>query len=174
MKKFIAIGILAMLVGCSKANENQNAAEAAAETPKATIELKDYGAEPFTVDIDAVTKQNDNFRTTLWTGKNLQVTLMSIPAGGEVGLEQHNELDQFLRIEEGEGNVFMGDSAENLSFEQKVEDDFSIMVPAGKWHNIKNTGNGPLKLYSIYSPPEHPHGTVHKTKAESDADEHDH
>ncbi|MFP3356464.1 cupin domain-containing protein [Planococcus sp. SIMBA_143] len=135
------------------------------------MELKDYGAESFVVNIEDATKQNDTFRTALWTGKNLQVTLMSIAAGDDIGLEVHEHGDQFLRIEEGEGFVQMGDSEDNLSFEEKAEDDYAILIPAGKWHNVTNTGDKPLKIYSIYAPPEHPHSTVHETKAEADAAE---
>lgn len=135
------------------------------------MELKDYGAESFVVNIEEATKQNDTFRTALWTGKNLQVTLMSIAAGDDIGLEVHEHGDQFLRVEEGEGLVQMGDSEDNLSFEEKAEDDYAILIPAGKWHNVTNTGDKPLKIYSIYAPPEHPHSTVHKTKAEADAAE---
>lgn len=138
------------------------------------VVLKDYGKEPTVLDIDAYTLSNTAFRTVLWTGKNLQVTLMSIPIGGEVGLEIHTDIDQFLRIEDGEGQVMMGESKESLTFIQSVSSDFAIMVPAGKWHNIVNTGNKPLKLYSIYAPPEHPHGTVHKTYEEAMEAEHNH
>ena len=136
--------------------------------------LKDYGAEPTVLDIDAYTMSNTNFRTALWTGTLLQVTLMSIPVGGEVGLEQHTDTDQFLRIEDGQGKVMMGDSEESLTFIQTAEKDFAIIVPAGKWHNIINTGDKPLKLYSIYAPVEHPHGTVHKTFEEAEEAEHQH
>lgn len=147
---------------------------AAKVAERAEVVLKDYGADPIVLNIEDYTLENDNFRTTLWTGKNLQVTLMSIPAGGEVGLEIHHDIDQFLRIEEGKGKVMMGDSGENLGFVQEVRDDYAIFVPAGKWHNIINTGDKPLKLYSIYSPPEHPHGTVHKTYQEAMEAEHHH
>jgi len=136
--------------------------------------LKDFGAEPTVLNIDAYTVANENFRTALWTGTFLQVTLMSIPVGGEIGLEVHPDLDQFLRIEEGAGTVMMGDSEEDLSFTKKVEADFAIIVPAGKWHNIVNSGDNPLKLYSIYAPVEHPHGTVHKTFEEAEEAEHHH
>lgn len=135
------------------------------------MELKDYGAESLVVNIEEATKQNETFRTALWTGKNLQVTLMSIAAGDDIGLEVHEHGDQFLRIEEGKGLVQMGDSEDNLSFEEKAEDDYAILIPAGKWHNVTNTGDKPLKIYSIYAPPEHPHSTVHETKAEADAAE---
>jgi mannose-6-phosphate isomerase-like protein (cupin superfamily) len=136
-----------------------------------TIELKDHGPRPYTVDIEEATVQNANYRTALWTGKNLQVTLMSIPVGGEIGLEVHHELDQFLRIEEGKGRVQMGDAEDDLPFDQEIGDDWVVLVPAGTWHNITNVGGEPLKIYSIYAPPEHPHGTVHATKAEGDAAE---
>jgi mannose-6-phosphate isomerase-like protein (cupin superfamily) len=133
---------------------------------KTEVILKDYGNNPLVINIEDYTLKNENFRTTLWTGSKLQVTLMSIPVGEEIGLEQHNGTDQFLRIEEGEGKVMMGDSEENLDFVKDFSDDFVIIFPSGKWHNIKNTGDKPLKIYSIYSPVEHPVGTVHKTKAD--------
>ncbi|OIJ16843.1 cupin [Anaerobacillus alkalidiazotrophicus] len=137
--------------------------------------LTDYGSEPFVVNIEEVTKQNDTFRTALWTGKHLQVTLMSINVGEDIGLEVHPNLDQFIRIEEGQGLVQMGDSKDKLDFRKNASEDFAIMVPAGKWHNLTNTGNIPLKLYSIYAPPEHPFGTVHETKAIAmAAEEHHH
>ncbi len=138
------------------------------------IKLKDYGPEPFVVNIEDATKQNNNFRTALWTGDNLQVTLMSIKPGEDIGLELHPDVDQFIRIEEGQGLVKMGDSKNKLDFEEKVYDDYAIMIPAGKWHNLINTGMTPLKLYSIYAPPEHPRGTIHKTKEDAEADERHH
>ncbi|RSL34089.1 cupin domain-containing protein [Salibacterium salarium] len=138
---------------------------------KNNVEIKDYGAEPFVVNIEEATKQNDTFRTALWTGENLQVTLMSIGVGEDIGLEVHPTVDQFLRIEQGQGLVQMGDSEDQLDFEENVSDDYAIMVPAGKWHNLTNTGRKPLKLYTIYAPPEHPFGTVHETKADAMAAE---
>lgn len=136
--------------------------------------LKDYGSKPFVVNIEEVTKQNNTYRTALWTGSNLQVTLMSINVGDDIGLEVHPRTDQFIRIEEGQGLVQMGDSKDKLDFEAKAYDDYAIMIPAGKWHNITNTGNKPLKIYAIYAPPEHPFGTVHKTKAIAMASEGNH
>ncbi|KKO54134.1 cupin domain-containing protein [Paenibacillus sp. DMB20] len=129
------------------------------------ITLQDYGTRPFVVNIDQATEQNNHYRTALWTGKYLQVTLMSINVGEDIGLEVHPTTDQFIRIEEGQGLVQMGDSRDNLNFQVMAYDDYAIMIPAGKWHNITNTGNRPLKVYVIYAPPEHPYGTVHETKA---------
>jgi mannose-6-phosphate isomerase-like protein (cupin superfamily) len=137
------------------------------DVKKPLPKLKDYGPEPFVINIDEATKQNNTFRTALWTGDNLQVTLMSIEVGDDIGLEVHPTGDQFIRIEEGQGLVKMGDSKDKLDFQEKAYDDYSIMIPAGKWHNIINTGDKPLKLYAIYAPPEHPLGTIHKTKADA-------
>ncbi len=141
------------------------------------MELIDHGPNPFVVDIEDFTKSNENFRTAVWTGEYFQITLMTIPVGGEVGLEVHPDTDQFLRLEQGEARVLMGPSQTQLDREWSVEDDWAIVVPAGTWHNIVNIGNEPLKLYSIYAPPHHPFGTVHKTFEESEAAEaaeHDH
>ena len=118
--------------------------------------IRDYGPEPFVMNINEVTKQNNNFRTALWTGNHLQVTLMSINVGESIGLEMHPDVDQFIRIEQGYGLVQMGNNKNNLNFERKVYDDFAIIIPAGKWHNLTNIGNVPIKLYSIYAPPNHP------------------
>ena len=127
--------------------------------------VKDYGREPFVVNINEAAKHNSTYRTALWTGNHLQVTLMSIKVGEDIGLEIHPNIDQFLRIEQGQGVVQMGKRKDRLNFVQNVYDDFAIMIPAGTWHNVTNTGNTPLKLYSIYAPPQHPPGTVHLTKA---------
>ncbi|RXI96753.1 cupin domain-containing protein [Anaerobacillus alkaliphilus] len=135
----------------------------------------DFGSEPFVVNINNATKNNTSFRTALWTGEHLQLTLMSIGVGEDIGLEAHPNTDQFLRIEEGKGLVQMGDTKERLNFLQNVGDDDVILIPAGKWHNLTNTGEKPLKLYSIYAPPEHPFGTIHETKAIAmAAEEHNH
>lgn len=128
------------------------------------IVLKDYGPQPFVVNIDEATKQNNTFRTALWTGSHLQVTLMSINVGDDIGLEVHPNTDQFIRIEDGQGLVQMGMNKNNLDFQANASDDFAIMIPAGMWHNIINTGNKPLKVYAIYAPPEHSHSVVHVTK----------
>lgn len=133
--------------------------------------LRDYGPEPFVINIDEAAEQNNTFRTALWTGNHLQVTLMSIRAGESIGLENHPHLDQFIRIEQGQGLVKMGYSKDNLDFQRRVFEDYAVIIPAGTWHNLINTGNRPLKLYSIYAPPQHPRGTVHKTRADAMAAE---
>jgi len=130
----------------------------------------DYGPNPFVINIEKATLENSYFRTALWTGNYLQLTLMSIKPREEIGLEIHYDLDQFLRIEQGQGIVMMGDSKDNLNFQKKVYDNYAIIIPAGTWHNLINTSRVPLKLYSIYAPPQHPFGTVHVTK--QDAEEH--
>ena len=133
--------------------------------------ITDFGPDPFVVDIRKATLHNNTFRTALWTGVHLQLTVMSIPVGEDIGLEAHPDHDQLLRIEEGQGLVQMGDSKTYLHIRQPVFDGCAIFVPAGKWHNITNTGNTPLKLNSVYAPPDHPWGTVHQTKAIAEAAE---
>lgn len=140
--------------------------------PGQPINIQDYGPAPYVVNIEEATKQNDTFRTALWTGEHLQVTLMSINPGEDIGLEIHPTIDQFLRIEEGQGIVKMGERKDKLIYQENVFDDDAIMIPAGTWHNLINTGQTPLKLYSIYAPPEHPRGTVHQTKADAMAQHH--
>lgn len=129
--------------------------------------LQDHGPYPFVTNITEDTLRNNNFRTALWTGTHLQLTLMSIE--DEIGVEMHPDVDQFLRLEQGEGIVMMGKSRYRLNFRRKVYDDYVIFVPAGTWHNLVNTGREPIKLYSIYAPPQHPWGTVHETREESEA-----
>jgi mannose-6-phosphate isomerase-like protein (cupin superfamily) len=123
-------------------------------------------------DIERETIDNETFRTVLWTGDHSQLTVMSIPAGEDIGKEVHPDHDQFLRIEQGSARVEMGPSENEVDFTQDVGADWAIVVPAGVWHNVVNTGDGQLKVYSIYSPAEHPPGTVHATKAEAEAAEH--
>lgn len=133
--------------------------------------LRDHGGMPYVVNIDQAAKYNTNYRTAIWTGQHFQVTLMSINVGDDIGLEIHPNTDQFIRIEDGQGLVQMGKTKENLDFQVMAYDNYAIMVPAGTWHNLINTGQTPLKLYIIYAPPEHPFGTVHQTKAQALASE---
>ncbi|MBZ2174842.1 cupin domain-containing protein [Schnuerera sp. xch1] len=132
------------------------------------IRLRDYGPYPFVTNIEEAAKRNNYFRLALWTGSYLQLTLMSINVGDDIGLEMHPDVDQFIRIEQGEGIAMMGNRRDNLTFRRRVRDDYVILIPAGTWHNLVNTGNIPIKLYSIYAPPEHPHGTVHRTKEDAE------
>jgi mannose-6-phosphate isomerase-like protein (cupin superfamily) len=126
-------------------------------------EGKDNGKQPWAANIDQLTLKNENFRTTLWTGKNLQLTVMSIKPGGEIGLEKHDNGDQFIRIEQGNARVLMGESKEKMTFNKQVTEDWAILIPTGFWHNIVNEGKNPLKVYVLYAPPEHPAGTIDKT-----------
>lgn len=141
-----------------------------------SLDLHDYGKDPFVINIEEATLQNDQFRVALWTGSELQVTLMSIPVGGDIGGEIHTKEDQFLRLEQGQGRVVMGTSEEDITFEKDVADDDVILIPKGVYHNVINTGDQPMKLYSIYGPAHHVHGTVHATQAiaEAEEEEHDH
>jgi mannose-6-phosphate isomerase-like protein (cupin superfamily) len=120
-------------------------------------------------DLEEATQENEDFRRVVYTGKNLQLVLMSLAPGEEIGEEVHDDRDQFFRIEEGEGVISID------GVDHEVEDDFAVIVPAGARHNVVATGDGPLKLYTLYGPPEHKDGTVHKNKAQADRDhENDH
>jgi mannose-6-phosphate isomerase-like protein (cupin superfamily) len=132
------------------------------------VPFTDFGPMPYVVNIEQATLDNDFYRQTLWTGNNLQSTLMSIPAGSDIGLEVHPDNDQFLRIEQGQGLVQMGDAENTLTFRQTVFANSAVFVPAGTWHNITNIGTTPMKLYVIYAPPHHPHGTIHATREIAD------
>ena len=126
---------------------------------------QDQGTKPWVVNIEELTTSNQNFRTTWWTGKQLQMTVMSIQPGEDIGLEVHQKGDQFIRVEEGTARVQMGTSKANLSYDKTVGDDWAMFIPEGYWHNISNAGNEELKVYVLYAPPEHPAGTIHPTKA---------
>ena len=143
---------------------------ATAAGPAAKDGASDHGEQPWVVDINDLTKKNTNFRTTEWTGSHLQMTVMSIKPGEEIGLEKHDKGDQFIRVEEGKARVVMGPTREKMTFDRKVSDDWAIFIPAGFWHNIINEGDKPLKVYAIYAPPEHPAGTVHETFEEAEAE----
>ena len=111
---------------------------------------------------------NRNFRTALWTGGHMQLTLMSIPVRSDIGVEMHPDVDQFIRVESGHAKVYFGNSRNSLNEAETVNENYSVLIPAGTWHNIVNIGNRPLKVYSLYAPPNHPFGTVHKTKADAE------
>ena len=129
---------------------------------------KDLGVNATLINIHHEAMCNNNFRTVIWTGENLQITVMSIPVGGEIGLEMHNNLDQFIRVESGCADVYMGDTRRNVKFAGKINANYAIVIPSGVWHNVVNTCSYPLKVYSVYAPPKHPLGTVHETKLASD------
>ncbi len=135
--------------------------------------INDVGPRPQAFDIERATTENTNYRSVAWSGRYLQVTLMSIPAGGDIGLEVHPETDQFLRLDAGSGRVQMGASKDNLTFDQEVSDGWSILVPAGTWHNITNVGTAPMQIYAIYAPAHHKPGKVQATAAVAAYDEDD-
>jgi mannose-6-phosphate isomerase-like protein (cupin superfamily) len=123
-------------------------------------------------DVERATLDNTDFRRVLFTGRHTQLTVMRLAPGEEIGLEMHDHLDQFIRIEQGKAQVTLGRSKEQIDEEHQVEDDWAVIVPSGVWHNVINAGTDELKLYSLYSPPEHPSGTIHHTKADADAAKH--
>lgn len=123
----------------------------------------------YVTNIEKKTLENEYFRQVLFTGPHSQLVVMTIKPGQDIGMETHADVDQFIRIESGTGKAVLNGA------EHVLEDDFALVIPAGTEHNIINTSSDkPLKLYTVYTPPEHPDGTVHKTKAEAEAAEKDH
>jgi mannose-6-phosphate isomerase-like protein (cupin superfamily) len=117
----------------------------------------------FVADLEEITERNADFRRVLYTGKHLQLVLMSLEPGEEIGEEVHAGRDQFFQVEAGEGEAVIDGNRST------TEDDMAILVPAGARHNIINTGSEPLRFYTLYSPPEHRDGSVHATKADAEA-----
>ncbi len=135
------------------------------------MKITDNGPQPNVFDLETATVENSNYRTVAWTGRYLQVTLMSIPPGSSIGLEVHPETDQFIRIDAGTGRATMGPAADDLSFQAEVSDGWSVQVPAGTWHDIINTGKEDLRLYVVYAPVHHTAGIVQATAADAERDE---
>ena len=118
----------------------------------------------FVADIEDLTQDNTDFRRVLYTGHNLQLVVMSLNPGEEIGEEVHDDRDQFFRIEEGEGVISID------GVDHPVKDDDGVIVPQGARHNVRATGDEPLKLYTIYGPPEHRDGVVHTTREQAERD----
>lgn len=132
--------------------------------------IEDIGPQPQSFDLERATRENTHYRSVAWSGRYLQVTLMSIPVGGEIGLEMHPETDQFLRLDAGRGRVQLGMAEDQLTFVEEVSDGWCILVPAGSWHNVTNIGDVPMQLYAIYAPAHHKPGKIHKTASDAAAD----
>lgn len=131
----------------------------------------DNGPNPYVGNIEQMAAKNQNFRTAIWTGYHLQMTLMCIPPCGEIGPEAHKETDQFIRVEQGNAVVKIGTCKNQLDFQQNICKGEAVFIPAGAWHNVINTGRSPLKVSSIYAPPNHPKGTIHRTREEAEREE---
>lgn len=127
----------------------------------------DMGGKPVTVDIERLAECNRNYRTVLWTGEYLQVTLMCIPVGGDIGAEVHCDTDQLLRVESGCALAVTGPCRDKMTCRRKAAEGCSVIIPAGTWHNLVNIGNTPLRIYSVYAPPHHKAGTVQRTKKDA-------
>ncbi|MCI8813926.1 MAG: cupin domain-containing protein [Lachnospiraceae bacterium] len=133
----------------------------------------DNGPAPYAANIERMTMRNDKFRTAVWTGCHLQMTIMCIPPCGEIGLEFHKDTDQFIRVEQGRAIVKMGKCKEQLDFQRNLCRGDAVFIPAGTWHNIVNAERKCLKVSSIYAPPNHPKGTVQRTKTDAQREEYE-
>ena len=134
------------------------------------MSIDDIGPRPQTFNLEQATRDNDLYRAVAWSGRYLQLTLMSIPVGRDIGLEMHPETDQFLRLDAGRGRVEMGPAKDRLTVNQEVSDGWCVMIPAGMWHNVTNTGDEPMQVYAIYAPAHHKPGKIHRTAEEAEAD----
>ena len=132
--------------------------------------IEDVGPTPQSFDLERATVENEQYRVVAWSGRYLQLTLMSIPVGGDIGLERHPETDQFLRLDAGRGRVQMGPAQDRLDFDREVSDGWCTLIPAGTWHNVTNIGDEPMRLYAIYAPAHHQPGKVHLTADEGESD----
>lgn len=132
------------------------------------MQQTDKGPDPYVANIERLAMQNPNFRTAVWTGSHLQLTMMCIPPCGEIGLEIHEDTDQYIRVEQGCAVVKMGKCRKQQDFQQNVSRGDVIFVPAGTWHNVINMGSCPLRVSSVYAPPHHPKGTIHHTKEDAE------
>ena len=133
--------------------------------------IKDIGPEPQSFDLENATLENTSYRVVAWSGKYLQLTLMSIPVGEDIGLEAHPETDQFLRLDAGRGRVQIGPTKDQIDLDREVEDGWAVFVPAGTWHNVINIGDRPLQLYAVYAPVHHASGKVQATAVDAERDE---
>ena len=175
MKRFgtlLIVAILGLVLACGSGEEKKNPAKSASPPGKAEKlappASKAALVPPYVGPIEKITLNNNYFRQVLFTGKHAQLVVMCLQPGEEIGNEMHAKVDQFFRIEGGNGKFIFGKKEERL-----VGDGDAVVVPAGTYHNVINMSPvKPLKLYTIYSPPLHPDGTVHKTKAEAEAAEH--
>jgi mannose-6-phosphate isomerase-like protein (cupin superfamily) len=122
--------------------------------------------------IEQMTLDNTTFRTVVFTGAHAQLTMMRLAPGEDIGREVHPDRDQFLRLEQGTARVELGSTEDAIEETYDVAADWAFIVPAGVWHDVVNTGDEEVKLYSLYSPPEHPAGTIHRTKQDAMEAEH--
>lgn len=128
----------------------------------------DFGPKPYVTNVMRKAEENTDYRRALWTGCHVQMTIMSIPVGSDIGLEIHPDTDQIIRVERGMALVKMGECEKRMDSQAKIFVGDAVFVPAGTWHNVINIGRTPLKLSTVYSPPHHPAGTVHRTKQDAE------
>ncbi len=179
-KRFLSLGCIAVflvfiITNCQSGTKERSEEKVSGDKPSVSINYnEDLGGQPWVLDIEEATLGNENYRSANWTGKYLQLVFMTLKPGEVIDLEVHDGHDQFIRIEKGEARVLMGKTRETLNFDKNVSDDWSILIPAGYWHKVENTGKTDLKLYTLYGPPEHRKGTMNKTYDEAKAAHYDH
>ena len=134
---------------------------------KKTPPFADYGGTPALINVKEAARQNTAYRRALWTGTHLQMTVMCIPVGEDIGTEMHPNLDQCIRVEEGTALVRSGSCRSAIGEDTRIGEGTAFFIPAGTYHNVINAGRTPLRLSSFYAPPTHPRGTVHVTREDA-------
>ncbi len=153
--------------GCSRSFAERAYSRYDSEMPRFSgTEMRDRGNEPIVFDIRKEAYKTPDFRTALWTGGNLQLTVMTVPVGEEVGIERHDGIDQLVGVVSGAGEVAFGNRENYFAPPVPLDAHSVILIPAGTYHNIKNVGRTPLKLYSVYAPKAHKFGAVDKFNVE--------
>lgn len=127
------------------------------------VPVTDYGPDPFVVNIDRAAELNTKYRTTLWTGNDLQLLLTAIPVNSDRGVQMHPSADEYTRVESGEALIQMGSDKGSLTYQARMNGNYAVVIPAGTWHNFINIGDVPLKMFSIFSNPIVPYGTDEET-----------
>lgn len=169
MRKYIIyLSIFLLLLSCNS-NPDQESSDIRIQDRELNAVPKTLQpeADPFVVDIEQATLGNENYRKVSWTGEHMQLVFMSLAPGEEIHLEKHDDLDQFIRLEQGQAQIRMGQTRDELTFESNMVEDWAALIPAGFYHHVKNIGDTTLKLYTLYGPGAHPEETVHKTYQEA-------
>ncbi|WP_462280089.1 cupin domain-containing protein [Salinivirga cyanobacteriivorans] len=167
----VSIFTLLTLTGCQQTKQEEVKTD---KTSTKSVTPPNANVSPMILNIAEATKNNQAYRHVRWTGNNLQMVLMTLKPGEIIDLEMHNHIDQFIRIEEGEAHILAGKTKNDFTIDKEVSDGWAVLIPGGYWHKVENIGERNLKIYTLYSPPEHPKETYHKTYDEAAEHHHEH
>lgn len=166
---FLLFSIVVSLNSCN-GNPGEERTDSAPENPELNEVPESLlpEAEPLAINLEEATVNNQNFREVIWTGDHMQLVLLSLEPGEEIAMEMHEDLNQLLKIEKGQAQILIGPSRDELNFEREVQEDWAVLIPANHYHSVKNTGEGPLKLYTLFAPGAYPQNEVVETLEETE------